>query len=88
MPKIELEIPDYSEREGLKYSWEYSYTISTDLQDDAVVISANKAGLISLAKQILTLANAPYDGAHFHYDEFGCLEENSIELIISRIDEE
>ena len=88
MPKIELEIPDYNKYIGLQYSWEDGYNISTDLQDNAVVISANKAGLISLAKQMLTLANAPYDGAHFHYDDYGCLEEGSLEIIICRMKEE
>ena len=48
-----------------------------------VVISANKEGLLSLARQFAALAEeAP--GCHIHYDEYNALEEGSAELIVVR----
>ena len=48
------------------------------------MISANREGMLSLAKQLTALADgAP--GDHIHYDEKNSLEEGSAELIIERI---
>ena len=48
------------------------------------VISANREGMLSLAKQLTALANgAP--GDHIHYDEHNSLEEGSSEMIIEKI---
>ena len=46
-----------------------------------MIISANKEGLLSLAKQLTTLAEA-VPGNHIHYDEYNSLEEGSAEMII------
>lgn len=49
------------------------------------MITANKPGLISLAKQLLTLAQDKVpSGYHLHFDEFNSLEEKSYELIIQK----
>ncbi len=54
---------------------------------DYFTLSANKAGLTSLAIQLLTLAqdNVPA-GCHIHYDKFNSLEDGSIELVIQKTD--
>lgn len=86
MKKINVEIPKYDTQKGTQYSWENNFEIKTELSDNAVVIKANKAGLKSLAYQLLTLAEAPDDKqVHLHYDDINSLEEGSIELIIERI---
>ena len=86
MKKINIEIPEYDSQKGVQYSWENSFKIQTDLGDAAIVIKANKAGLKSLAYQLLTLAEIPNDKqVHLHYDEINSLEKGSIELIIERI---
>ena len=41
---------------------------------DEIVISADREGLLSLAKQLTALAEEPA-GSHIHYDENNSLEE-------------
>ena len=51
----------------------------------SVVVTANKAGLLSLAKQLLFLAQDEVPmGYHFHLDETNSLEQGSLELIIQK----
>ena len=45
------------------------------------VVSANRAGLLSLAAQLTALAEAPV-GSHIHYNENNALESGSAELTI------
>ena len=80
-----LEIPDYNENNGLKYHWEQGIELSVENSDNEVSIGANKAGLISLAIQLLTLAqdNVPV-GHHFHYDEHSSLEAGSKQFVIEK----
>lgn len=86
MKNIKVEIPEYDSQKGVQYSWENNFEIQTELGDDAIVIKANKAGLKSLAYQLLTLSEVPYDKqVHLHYDDINSLEEGSIELIIERV---
>ena len=49
-----------------------------------VVISANREGLLSLARQLQALAEG-VPGDHIHYDEYNSLEERSAELVIERV---
>ncbi|MBQ1611672.1 MAG: hypothetical protein II539_04980 [Muribaculaceae bacterium] len=65
--------------------WEDGFKINVSSDNHAVTISANKEGLLSLAKQLTTLANEKA-GAHIHYDEHNSLEDNSTPLIIEKID--
>lgn len=85
MKTITLNIPEYSPEAGFKHSWEDNFKISVENNNGQVVIKANREGLISLAKQLLTLSeeNVPA-GTHFHLDEYNSLEEGSVELIIER----
>ena len=48
-----------------------------------IVISANKEGMLSLAKQLMTLADG-VPGDHIHYDENNSLEDGSADLIIEK----
>ena len=83
---IHVNVPDYTPATGLKNNWESGFEISVKKQIDAICISANRAGLMSLANFFLTLAqeNVP-PGCHMHLDEYGGLEEGSIELIIVKV---
>lgn len=84
--KLSLEIPDYDPNIGLPIIWEKGFQIRVEIDNDgAIVVSANKEGLITLAKQLLTLAN-PYvsPGSHMHLDSFSGLEEGSKELILNK----
>lgn len=83
--EIKLNIPDYSNDKGFKFEWEYGFEIDARMEFGSVVITANKAGLLSLAKQLLTLAQDEVPaGYHLHFDENNSLEEGSLELIIQK----
>lgn len=84
--KIEIDIPDYSPPEGLRFVWEDDFTIVVEPHGDGFIIRANRDGLISLARHLLTLAqeNVP-PGWHFHLDDSNSLENGSCELIVEKI---
>jgi hypothetical protein len=50
-----------------------------------VTISANREGLLSLARHFQALAEG-VPGDHIHYDEYNSLEEGSSALIIERVE--
>ncbi len=84
--KIEINIPEYISEEGLQLDWENDFSIKV-LKDNEVTIKANCAGLISLARHMLTLAQQDVpNGCHIHLDENNSLEDDSIDLVIERDD--
>jgi hypothetical protein len=82
--ELKVNIPEYS-GSGLRSEWEDGFEIAVKCDRENIVILANKAGLLSLAKQLLTLAqdNVP-PGFHLHFDTYNSLEEGSTELIIEK----
>ncbi|MBE5945163.1 MAG: hypothetical protein E7258_09660 [Lachnospiraceae bacterium] len=83
--KIEVDIIKYDKNKGIQFEWERAFGISTDIGNNEIVIKANSAGLISLAKQLLTLAQDEVSvGNHIHLDEYNSLEEGSVDLIIEK----
>ena len=84
---VTLKLPDYSPETGVPVQWEGNFDVSTSGTADCFIIKANKDGLISLAIQLLTLAqdNVPI-GCHIHYDQFNSLEDDSIDLIVQKAD--
>ena len=65
--------------------WTDGFMISVNVEKNAVTISANREGLLSLAGQLKALAEG-VPGDHIHYDEYNSLEEGSAEMIIERIE--
>jgi hypothetical protein len=83
--KITLDIPSYSSEEGIKLKWENNFEIAVSSNANEVVLTANKEGLISLANQLLTLAQSDIpSGRHIHYDEFNSLDEGSVNFVIQK----
>lgn len=68
----------------MELTWEPGFTIDVDIRDGAVVLSANREGLLSLANHLRGMAEMP-PGCHVHLDEHNSLEDGSAELIIERI---
>ena len=68
----------------MNIEWVDGSEIRVSKDNGEVVISANKEGLLSLAKQLTALAEET-PGTHIHYDAYNSLEESSAELIIERI---
>ena len=68
----------------MKVDWVDGSTIKTEAVGGEFVISANREGMLSLAKQLTALAEG-VPGDHIHYDEHNSLEDGSVGLIIERI---
>ncbi|MBO4814516.1 MAG: hypothetical protein J5523_06115 [Muribaculaceae bacterium] len=68
----------------MEFKWIDNYEISVKIQNESVILSANKEGLLSLANHLTALANDESPRGHFHLDEYNSLEEHSAELIIER----
>ena len=63
--------------------WIKGLEIKAVTEKDEIVISADREGLLSLAKQLTALADgAP--GDHIQYDVYNSLEEGTAEIIIER----
>ena len=67
----------------MKIEWVDGFEIRVSIASGGAVISANKEGLLSLAKQLTALAEET-PGSHIHYDEDNSLEEGLSELIIEK----
>ena len=63
--------------------WVEGFEIRVRYDHNITTISANREGLLSLARQLSALAEeAP--GSHIHYDSYNSLEEGSSEMIIEK----
>lgn len=83
---IEINLPDYTDVLGVQSSWEEGFEIASKIIADEIVITANRQGLISLAKQLLILAQDDVPiGVHVHLDEINSLEMESVPLILQKV---
>ena len=69
--------------DSMDIEWVDGFEIRVKVDHGAVVITANREGMLSLAKQLTALAEAA-PGQHIHYDNYNSLEEGSAEMIIVR----
>lgn len=53
---MEIDIPEYNVNTGLRLCWSDGYSIKISTNDNEVIISANREGLLSLANHLLNLA--------------------------------
>ena len=84
--KYIIEVPDYSEQTGLKTEWDVGFEISVRSSAGEVIIGANAAGLRSLARHLLVLAqDATPSGHHLHFDESNSLEDGSLALVLEKL---
>ena len=69
----------------MRIEWVGDFKIDVCLDsDNTVVISANRDGLLSLARQLTTLVDS-FVGSHIHYDDYNSLEDGSIPMIIQKL---
>ena len=68
----------------MKIEWVDGFIIKATVNHDKIMISANREGLLSLARQLVGLADG-VPGDHIHYDEYNSLEKGSSEMIIEII---
>lgn len=69
----------------MKIEWTEGFEILVKAENGKIVISANREGMLSLAKQLISLADG-VPGDHIHYDEYSSLETGSAEMIIERVE--
>ena len=83
MREIKINIPQYDD--SVELVWDNNFKIKTSTPYDTIIIEANREGLLSLARHLLLLAQEEVpSGSHFHFDEFDSLEDDSVELIVSK----
>lgn len=83
--KVTVDLPEVVEGEGLPAVWETGFEIQVQCTENTVLINANQAGLVSLARRLLLLASDVFpSGHHWHFDELNALEEGSCELVIAK----
>ena len=68
----------------MEIEWADGAELRVRIDHGAAVISANREGLLSLAKQLTAMAEAA-PGTHIHYDEYNSLEDGSSEMIIDHV---
>lgn len=67
----------------MKIDWVEGFEIKAAAENGEIVISANREGMLSLAKHLIALAEG-VPGDHIHYDAYNSLEEGSAEMLIVR----
>ena len=67
----------------MKIDWVEGFEIKAAAENGEIVISANREGMLSLAKHLTALADG-VPGDHIHYDAYNSLEEGSAEMLIVR----
>jgi hypothetical protein len=84
---VYVEVPEYDSQRGLHFDWEDGFEISVEVNDSEVVIAANRSGLVSLARHLLTLAqDGVPTGRHIHLTADQEID-SSIDLVLERRDE-
>ena len=69
----------------MQIEWERNFSVKAGIRGGEVTLSANREGLLSLARIFSALAEEP-PGSHIHLDEHNSLEEGSTELIVERME--
>ena len=70
----------------MNVNWEDGFEIRVKAEAGCALVSANRAGLRSLAGILLALAEEPRPGAHIHLEAYNSLEDGSDELILEKTD--
>ena len=69
----------------MRIEWEPNASIKVGVQGGETTLSANREGLLSLARIFADLAEEP-PGSHLHLDAYNSLEDGSAELIVEKIE--
>ena len=84
--EVKVNVPD-NPAEGIVATLAEDYRIQIVFEDGEVGIWADKEGLLSLARQLLFLAQeAVPSGRHIHFGPDSGLDENSLACLIGKLD--
>ncbi len=82
---MNISVPPYEDGGPLRFEWDDAFEIKVNRSAEEVSISANSAGLISLARHLLTLAqDAVPNGSHLHLTDGVELDDGSGDLVIEK----
>lgn len=82
---VTITVPESEAGGSLRFEWDEGFEIRVSRSASEIAISANEAELISLARHLLTLAQANVAaGSHIHLSETGELEDGSGDLILEK----
>jgi hypothetical protein len=89
MMEMVLRVPEYDASRGLSFEWDEGFEIGVEvLSSSEILVTANRAGLISLARHLLTLSqDGIASGRHLYLTADQELE-SSVNLILERRDKE
>ncbi|MEV8588704.1 hypothetical protein AB0424_17410 [Streptomyces sp. NPDC051180] len=77
--------PDRRPGEGLRFSWDEGFEIAVSVSRSEILVKANRAGLTSLARHLLMLAQEDVTGGmHVHLTADQEIE-SEIDLILQRM---
>lgn len=83
-----IDVPEFRDGGGLHFIWDDNFEIELTVRSTEVVIKANRAGLTSLARHLLTLAQQGVrEGSHIHLTADQEIE-SEIDLILERVEED
>ncbi|MFJ6602211.1 Imm32 family immunity protein [Streptomyces lydicus] len=83
-----ISVPEYCVGEGLKFAWDDDFEIEMEVGPTEVLIKANRAGLTSLARHLLTLAQqGVHQGSHLHLTADQEIE-SQIDLVLERVEKD
>ncbi len=84
---VAIDVPGYSPEYGIAFNWDEGFEIEMEVLGSEIRLTANQAGLISLARHLLTLAQDDVpSGRHLHLTADQEIE-GSNDLIIERRDD-
>lgn len=81
-----MEVPAYDPVRGLTVEWDDGFSIELSATGTEIVLAGNSAGLVSLARHLLVLAQADVPGGHHLHLTAGQEIESSVDLILERRD--
>lgn len=87
-PRVSHTVTTHADGVSRVFSWVEDARINVRKVGTEVVIEANAAGLRTLSRHLLTLAeDGTPDGSHLHLEDGSGLEAGSVSLILERDDE-
>lgn len=82
-----IDFERYDPAGGLKLRWEEGFELDVNIDSGEVLLRGNPAGLVSLARHLLTLAQEGVpSGAHVHLTA-GQEVDGEVDLIVERVDD-
>lgn len=83
---VDVEVEPYDPARGVRLVWDVGFEIEASCENGEVMVRANRQGLVSLARHLLTLADDGVPrGSHIHLTGGQELEEPSLDLVVGRL---